>query len=329
MRKFFLFFFLVGCSYNYHLGEKLELEKKFEEASLEYSRAYLRSPSNRKYRIAYQRSAQETVKVFKENYRRQVINQNFFSAYRILEKGLILIADDIFFLKEQKKWRYILLTGKIDYPKGDDLSRLVVGEKIYPVIQFIVPNSEEIIEATLEIDGSFFLEDLIYTPSDEDYLRYSMNNIGFKYLSFQARQKSLIQTSDFNYLTIVNFYNPKLLNHQGVFKDSNLARLKITNDPSYWYPQRGITYTSKIQENKVFIETNSPQISFLPNTLYKKEQRVILDFGMISLQKKKGSFLWGVRQEANNELAKNIKNHYYYRIYEKTLINPYSFFIHQ
>lgn len=326
MRKFLLLLFLVGCNYNYHLGKKLEAQGKFEEASVEYSRAYLKNYSNKKYQTAYQRNAIKTVEILKKTYQKQLFNQNFFSAYKILEKGLLLVENDKFFLAEQKKWSYILLVGKIQYPRGKNLQKLTIGEKIYPIVQFISPNSKKNIEITLEIDGSFFLEDLLYLPSDMAYLSYAINSIGFKYLPLQTQTQSAISEDDFTYLNIINFYQPELQAHLGTFNNHTFVQLeKPTSNINYWYPKRGISYTSKVQGQKIFIESSSPQNSFLPTVLYKKDQRVVLDFGLISLQKKTKSFLWGVTQNHSSELKKKIKENYYYRVYEKTLTNPYLF----
>ena len=38
----FFSFFLFACNYNFYQAKKLEKEEKFEEASVEYSRAYFK-----------------------------------------------------------------------------------------------------------------------------------------------------------------------------------------------------------------------------------------------------------------------------------------------
>ena len=331
MRLFFVFFgcLLVSCNYNYHLGTILEKDGKFEEASTEYSRAYFQDLSNQKYQVAYKRNALKVVEVLKATYQKQLINKNFFSAYKILEKATQLNTQNLFFQQELKKWRFLLLSGKIDYSKGKHLNELFAGDKIYPIVRFNSPFSRKTLEATINVNGEFFLEDLLYTPATHSYMLYTIDSIGFKYLPFQEKNTAFIDSDNFAYLSLINFYKPTLMQDQKEFINDKIQQ-KIQNnffDESYWYPKRGITYSSKIIKQKIFIRSSSAQTSFLPLFMYQKQQRIFLDFGTITLRRKERLFIWGVARKKENQETTYaaIKNNYYYRIYEKTLENTYHF----
>jgi hypothetical protein len=326
MSNFFFCIFLlllVSCNYNYHLGKKLEEQGKFEEASVEYSRAYLKSPSNEKYKTAFERNAVKTVAVLKDTYKQQIQNQNFFSAYTVLEQALRLNTQDSFFGAEQKKWYFVLLAGNIQFPKGREISGAVFGDKIYPVIQFQSPKSKRKIEAVIDINGDFFLEDLLYNPMDEDYVRYTIDTIGFKYLPFQNSNNDIVDEDSFAYFFLINFHTPKLTQHQGYFTDDNSAKKITLEKQNYWSPRRGITYTSRVENKGIIIESSSPEISFLPFAFFKKQQRIFLDFGSIRLKKQQGTFLWEIAQLSKSQIKQVLKNSYYYQVYQQTLDNSY------
>ena len=320
---FFFFFYLSGCNYNYYLGKKLEKDQRFQEASIEYSRAYFTKPSNKKYQESYKRNAKKSAQILQENYKEQIQNNAFSSAYKILEQAILLDSENEFFKKEQTKWQFVLLTGKVEYPKKKDISGLIIGDKIFPVIQFRSPQEEKKLEATLEVDGAFYLENLLYYTKDESYLDYTIHTIGFNYLPFQTNSA---EQNDFAYLEIINFYQPQLLNYQGAFRENNKLNFsqKILSK-EFEVPRKDITYSAKIENNIVYIQSSNHKINFLPLALYKNKNRIILDFGTIKLRKK-DSFVWEVAQEKNNSLLKEfITKNFYYKVYQKTLNNPYFF----
>lgn len=322
-------FFFISCNYNFYLGKKLEGEKKFEEANIEYSRAYLQNSSNKKYEEAYKNNAEKVAIVFKERYQQKIKEKKFPDAYKVLGKALELKTNNSFFLTESKKWQSILLAGKVLYPKGGDLEGLFIGKKIYPVISFNSPFSSQKIEGVIDIEGSFAVEDIVYQITPKNYLEYTVELIGFKYLPF--REKNFSAKDNFIYYNLVQFDKPTLLTHQGDFNIQEYynpikeREFGASQFNEYWYPQKNITYSSKLDKNKIIIESSTKRISFLPLYISIQEKNSFLDFGTFDFKKKQNSFLWGItrKKEDKSYLDSLIKNYYYLK-YFKNKSQQYS-----
>ena len=241
------FFFLSSCNYNFYLGQQLEKEKKFEEANIEYSRAYYNNPNNTKYKEAYLRSGRQTVKILQERYLAEINKNNFFAAHTLLTKALYLTPNNPFFNEEQKKWKRVILSGQVHLPTGQDLAELVIGEKIYPVIRFNRTTSKRLLEAIIKPSNNFVAEDLLYEPTAEKYLQYNIHSIGLKYLPFTEKRDNttLINKNNFIYLNLIEFQKPILSELQGSFsqqKKNWSSRLQIKKNNNineeYWYPDQ-------------------------------------------------------------------------------------------
>ncbi|MCS5552012.1 MAG: hypothetical protein NZ878_01790, partial [SAR324 cluster bacterium] len=87
-RKLFLFFIpwlLVGCSFHYDQGMKLEQEQRWAEAAIEYRIAAIEDPDNEKIREAL---ARMNIRVAAENfeiYKQYLKGKEYHKAFRRLE----------------------------------------------------------------------------------------------------------------------------------------------------------------------------------------------------------------------------------------------------
>ena len=315
LNVFVIIFFLAGCNHNFYQAKKLEKEGKFEEASIEYSRVYfkyinlIKKNPNKcvgsrsclfvKYKKAYEKNALKVIPVLRERYIRFILKKQNTSAYKVLEKALLLVPEDKFFKTEKIHWKKILLAGKINIPKGKELGANILADKVYPFIRFNSPNPIHIIETTIAPDGQFIVEDVVYRPNESAFLRYSIQSIGLKYLPLGRKAgKTLFQDSEFISYPLVDFRIPVLTKHTGDFLSikSGKTREQIQNFnrvETYWYPTRDFEYSSIIQGQEIQIKLADSRNEFLPQLLYfhLDGSRVFLDYGLLDLQKKKGSFL--------------------------------------
>ena len=341
----FCSFFLFACNYNFYQAKKLEKEEKFEEASVEYSRAYFKylnlnkktttkcnSIKNcllLKYKKAYEENALKTVAELRERYIQFILKKKHHSAYKVLEKALLLVPEDDFFKTEQVNWQKVLLSGQINLPKGRELNIPILGDKVYPIIRFNSPTPNHFIEAIITPDGQFSVEDVVYRSSSSSFLRYSIQSIGLKYLPLGRKaNRTLFQDNEFISYPLVDFRTPVLTNHAGDFSVITSGKTReqiqnLNNTRNYWYPSRGFNYSSSIQGQEIRIKLASSRSEFLPYLLYFNDSRVFLDYGLLDLKRKKNSFLWGIKRIEGEDNLENLKKNYYYRNYLKLNFLPF------
>ena len=341
----FLSFSLAACNYNFYQAKKLEKEEKFEEASVGYSRAYfkylhlnkettIKCNSRKsclflKYKKAYEENALKAVAELRERYIQFILKKKHPSAYKVLEKALLLVPEDDFFKTEQVNWKKVLLAGKINIPKGRELNIPILGNKVYPFILFNSPTPNHFIEAIITPDGQFSVEDVVYRPISSSFLRYSIQSIGIKYLPIGIKAgRTLFQSSEFVSYPFVDFRTPVLTNHAGDFSVITSGKTReqiknLNNTRNYWYPSRGFNYSSSIQGQEIRIKLVSSRSEFLPYLLYFNDSRVFLDYGLLDLKRKKNSFLWGIKRIEGEDNLENIKKNYYYKNYIKLNFLPF------
>ena len=100
---------LQSCNYNYYRGMELETKGRFEEANIEYRRAYTNSPGNEKYREAFLRTAERTTADLLERYQKYLQEKKYRQAYRRLEQAQTLSPENQTIKNELRKWFRILL----------------------------------------------------------------------------------------------------------------------------------------------------------------------------------------------------------------------------
>ena len=79
----------AGCSFHFDPGRKLELEERWEEAAIEYRRAYVDDPDDFEVQEALQRVNQKVAWGNLERYREYLDKREYRKAYARLENVLV------------------------------------------------------------------------------------------------------------------------------------------------------------------------------------------------------------------------------------------------
>lgn len=319
--------FISGCNYNYHTGLKLESEGRFEEANLEFHRAYTRSPDNKDYQDAYLRTAEKTVEDLMERYHRYVKEKKYSIAFRRLEQARTLSPGDARVKDEEKKWYRILIAGKVDLVQIKSLhSQIPLTDQIQLTARFNTPNALRRLEAPVSNqNGTYYVEDILYDPPQDLLMLYSLNSIGVKLINNSTGRE--------RFKRFVDFKTPVLIEVRGQLKGNDkklasvsrfypFAELQKSNHDQFWYPSRGIRYALLLDGDAIKVTSSSERIGFLPQILYinKRERRYFLDFGQLQLYQKKTGGVWSFRRLVDE------KRGYMKNLQKNLLLNTYFYF---
>ena len=135
-RKLFVFFIpwlLVNCSFHYDQGMKLEQEKRWAEAAIEYRIAAIEDPDNEEIREALTRM---NIRVAAENfeiYKQYLKEKEYHKAFRRLETALSLNPDHSDARSEMNHWWHLLITGKVELEFSRFTSNLRLAEEMETV----------------------------------------------------------------------------------------------------------------------------------------------------------------------------------------------------
>jgi len=318
---------LVGCNYNYYRGVELEAKGRFEEANIEFHRAYTHSPSNEKFKEAYLRTATKTTEDLLKRYDKYIKEKKYQQAFRRLEQAQTLTPDNIKIKKELKKWFRILLAGKVELVQIKSLrNQIPLSDQIFLEVRINSPNVTKVLKASVDYQTQIFsVDDILYDPPQNLLMLYSLNSIGVALINNSTGRKK--------FKKFVDFKTPVLVNVQGTLKDKGqelvsiadyfpLNQLKKSNNDDYWYPSRGIRYSLMLDESDIKVKSSVSQIDFLPQILYinRKDKRYFLDFGHLQLFQKKTGGLWSFRRVVEKE------REYLTDLQKNLILNPYFFF---
>ncbi len=78
---------LQGCNYHYYQGQQLEKQERFEEANIEYHRAFTQTPSDEDFEAAYYRTAIKVADDLMIRYELHLENKKYNLAYELLLKA--------------------------------------------------------------------------------------------------------------------------------------------------------------------------------------------------------------------------------------------------
>lgn len=315
-----------GCNYNYYRGQQLEEQGRFEEANIEYHRAYIDSPDNDDYREAFQRTALKTTRDLMERYARYVKEKSYRMAFRMLEKANTLTPEDPEVQSEMKKWYKILLAGKVELAELKSLNNQIpLTDQIILEIRFNTPNVNKRLEAEIDYKTRLFsIEDILYDPPQNLLMLYSINSIGVKLVNSTTRQSQFKKFVDFKIPILVDVKGELLpvsdkLTPVGSFYP--VDQLVSGTDTSFWYPSRSVRYSLELDSDRINVTSTIGYDDFLPQILYinRKDRRYFLDFGHLQIAQRKRGGLWTFRRlvqkerEYMSELEKNlILNPYFY-----------------
>ncbi len=318
---------LQACNYNYYRGVELEKQGRYEEANIEFHRAYTGSPGNTDYREAYQRTALKTTEDLLERYDKYVKEKKYLMAFRRLERANSLTPDHKRVKEELTKWYRVLLAGKLDLTEIRSMSNQIpLTDQIVLEIRFNTPNITRRLEAPVDYASKIFsVEDVLYDPPQNLLMLYSINSIGVKLVNKTTRRAQ--------FKKFVDFKTPVLVDVQGKLTEGNngltpVARFyppelvkSYANNP-FWYPTTGVRYTLSLDGNKIHVNSSNNHIEFLPKILYinKEDKRFFLDFGHLELAQKKMGGLWTFRRVVTKE------REYLQQLEKNLILNPFFYF---
>ena len=316
-----------SCNYNYYRGVELESQGRFEEANIEFHRAYTGSPGNEEFKEAYSRTAKLTTEDLLERYQRYIEAKKYQLAFRRLEQAQILSPENPVIKKELKKWFRILLAGKIELAQIKSLrNQIPFSDQIFLEVRINSPNVSKVLKATVDYQTQIFsVDDILYDPPQNLLMFYSLNSIGVALVNNLSGQK--------RFKRFIDFKTPVLVNVQGTLKDKGqdlvsisgyypVNQLKNSHSNTYWYPARGIRYSLQLDETEIKVNSSVPHIDFLPQLLYinRKDKRYFLDFGHLQLFQKKTGGLWSFRRILDE------KRVYLMDLRKNLILNPYFYY---
>jgi hypothetical protein len=318
---------LQGCNYNYYSGLELEEQGRFEEANIEFHRAFTGSPSNTKYQQAYQRTAVKTTEDLLIRYDQYVKEKKYLMAYRRLGKANTLTPEHPRVKAELKKWYRILLAGKLDLAQIRSMSNQIpLTDQIILEIRFNTPNATRRLEAPVNYESKIFsVEDVLYDPPQNLLMLYSINSIGVKLVNKTTRRSQ--------FKKFIDFKTPVLVDVQGKLEGgsnglSAVAEfyppelIKGYENNSFWYPSVGVRYSLSLDSDVIRVNSSNNHIDYLPKILYinREDKRYFLDFGHLELAQKKTGGLWTFRRVVS-------EGREYLKQLEKNLIlNPFFYY---
>jgi len=320
--------FLSGCNYNYHRGLELERNSRFEEANIEFHRAYVRSPGNQSFREAYLRTAEKTTEELLERYDRYVTDKKYLMAFKGLQRARALTPDHPRIAEEQKKWFQVLIAGRVDLVEIKSLANQIpLTDQIELVVRINTWNASHRLEAPINYQTrTFSVEDILYDPSPDLLMMYSLNAIGVKLTNQNTRSE--------RFQKFIDFRTPILMEVRGRLAGTGedlspaegfypIDTLRRSVNEEFWYPSKEIRYTLQLDEAQIRVDSAEGSISYLPQILYvnRQDRRFFLDFGHLQLSQRKIGGSWSLRRilteqrEYLTDLRKNVllNTYFFYR----------------
>ena len=332
-QKLFLFlipWLLVGCSFHYDQGVKLEMEKRWAEAAIEYRIAAIQDPDNEIIRGALKRM---NVKVAAENfeiYKEYLKKNEFHKAYRRLETALSLNPNNSDARSEMNHWWHLLITGKVELEFSRFSSNLRLAEEMGIQILINSPKGKILTGKISSETRIFFIEDVVYKALPQQLAEYSINTIGLK---IKRKSSEGFMRSEFK--KFVNFRELSPLNVSGWKNNAGNEAPKdtldhrpalLTNEKqlSPWHPPRLVTYELKFTGNIIQVLSETKRTEFAPEVLYlnKADRRANIDFGVYLLELSGTGQKWSIRRKKFN----NSEDDYFYGLSLNLPLNRYFYY---
>lgn len=328
----FTFSFLTAsCNYNYYVGQQMEEEKRYEQANIEYHRAYTDDPDDDDFKSAYKRTGRETVIDLLKRYKKYLNEKKFRSAFNRLERARVLEPENEIVLNELKKWVRVLAAGKVSMKFKSLKRELQLADRMQLGVRINTPSPEQRLFATVDDQsGLFFAEDVLYDPPQDLLMFYSIGSIGVK-LSKSVPGSRSFRKNEFK--NFINLRTPVLTKISGKLDVPGTERkraseffpydlLKKAETPTSWTPPRGIRYSLELNKDRITVKSSVKYIDFVPQLMYLNHQdrRVFFDFGHIEIQQKKPGGAWSFKKLVQAE------RDYYKSLTDNLILNPYFYF---
>jgi tetratricopeptide (TPR) repeat protein len=322
-----LFLLIGGCSYHYHRGLELEAQGQFEEANIEFHRAYVQSPGNASYKTAYLRTAALTTEDLLERYDRYLRDKQYRLAYRRLEQAQGLTPDHPRIDEEMKRWFHVLLAGRIDLAEIQSLQHQIpLADRIELVIRLNTPNVIHRLEAPINYqNNTFSVEDILYDPPPNLLLMYSINAIGVKTSDNRGGGEQFRRFVDYKTPVLTDITGRlSATDSEMIAVDSlypaDLLRRSISS--RFLYPTRDIRYSLELDGSQIRVSSKDGDISYLPQLMYsnRRDRRYFLDFGHLVLSQQQIGGSWAIRRVVTDE------RDYLKDLQRNILLNTYFFY---
>ena len=321
---------LVGaCSFHYSTAQGLELQRRWEEAAIEYHLAYLDDPEDPDKLEALERVNKVVARENFELYKAYLAEKDFQKAYhRLLDASR---QDPSFepIRREQAKWLRVLVAGQVKFNFPTVQSNLSLADEIKLIVRINTPNPGEVIEAEVNLDGgAFFVENLLYDRPPQLLTYYSLNAIGVSLLFGRNRTRSFT-SRDFQ--SFVTFRKPVLEKVEGTLRAARNGRLKLVaghrnsigpDGPAAQAepPTSNPHYSLRIEGSRIVVVTDNGRGAFTPKHLYLNlpDRRLFVDFGGYEAKLEAASRTWMLRRLSNEgedyfpAIARNIALYPYF-----------------
>ena len=296
---------ITGCSLHYDTGKELESEGRYEEASIEYHRAFVDDPDDLEIQEALQRVHRKVAEENLVRYREYLEKKQYHKAFSRLQSILRQNPEIGEAQEELKHWTRILLTGKIEFEFKTIGMNLRLAEKMELQVHLNSPSGELLRGEVSYENGIFSVEDLLYKTPREKLSEYTLNTIGLELHRKDSRGFTKEQFERFIYFrTLIPGSVEGRLN--GIIESakkvadhrSNLLE-KPESELKDWFPPRLVRYQMLLDENQIRILSSEKRREFAPEVLYLNSTsgRAFIDFGVFELKRDENRKKWSIRRK--------------------------------
>ena len=327
---FFVTFFIVGCSFHYDQGLRLEQEERWAEAAIEYHIALLENPEDMEIREALKRVNIHVALENFEIYQRYLKKHEYHKAYRRLEAALTQNPNLVEARSEMQHWWHILITGKVDLEFNRFTSNLRLAEEMNLQVIVNTTNRKLLIAKISSETGIFFLEDVVYRIHPKQLAEYTLNSIGLK-----IKQKSYKGYVRNEFKKFINFREIFPLQVRGSIKNlimktpQNILdhRASLINEEEIsvaWHPPRLLSYELQFEGDNIRVKSDLNHSEFAPSLLYlnNSDRRANIDFGVYQLQMKGPDQKWTIRRKSYS----SPKDDYFYGLATNIALNRFFYY---
>ena len=322
---------LLGCSFAYDQGVRLEAEERWEEASTSYREAVIANPGNSVYLGALLRVNRHVAKDNLQRYREYLAAGERVKAFARLQAVRQQDPNLAEAAEEEKLWSHILLSGRVRFEFEQLQTNVRLADEMQLQIRFNTPAGKTITAPILSENGIFFVEDLTYRQNPQIFAQYSVQSIGLKLARSEPSGLSRRE-----YQKFIDFREIQPLRVQGqldfpttmvpsryLIADRSRVLLRQQN-PQEWNPPRLVQYELLLQGDRIAVRSTDQRREFAADILYwnLEDQRALLDFGVYDLRFQAENRNWAIRRKDYQEPIDD----YLLELAENLGLSPYFFY---
>ena len=322
---------LLGCSFAYDQGVRLEAEERWEEASISYREAVVANPDNSVYREALQRANRQVAQENLQRYREYLAAGEGVKAFARLQAVRQQDPDLAEAAEEEKLWSHALLSGRVQFEFEQLQTNVRLADEMQLQIRFNTPAGKTISAPISSESGIFFVEDLTYRQNPQIFAQYSVQSIGLQLVRSEPSGLSRRE-----YQKFIDFREIQPLRVQGqldfpttmvpsryLISDRSRMLLRQQN-PQEWNPPRLVQYELLLQGDRIAVRSTDQRREFAADILYwnLEDQRALLDFGVYDLRFQEENRNWTIRRQDYQEPTDD----YLLELADNLALSPYFFY---